>query len=417
MNKTEKKPTCCAFVLARGGSSLKGKNIMPICGRPLIDYCLQSALSSNVFDNIVVSTDCPNIAEKVRSLSDKFEVFDRDASTATDTASSESGIVDFVSRYPKKFDIYCMIQATSPLVLPEHFKESLEKLLQEVKLEGQIIRYGSLLATTNRHTFLWKRNEKTGVITPVNYFPVDRPRRQDWKGLLCETGAFYWFRREEWEKVPCRLGGLMTDYEMPPHTLQELDHKYEVKVLEALLPGFAFKPPVYNDIKLMIFDFDGVLSDCKRYYSASGENMKRFDMKDGQGLSYVRDAGIKLAVITRSQPDKIILDRCKDLGIEIVRGGVYDKKSVLMEILQELDMDKTHVSYMGDDEPDLECLKMVGLSACPSDAHISVLNACRFVSKFKGGKGAVRELCDYVRKNCCVKKEEGVEKEDTLHSQ
>lgn len=160
-----------------------------------------------------------------------------------------------------------------------------------------------------------------------------------------------------------------------------------------------------SNIRLVVLDFDGVLTDGKKYYvDCEGQgfeklcfNAKRFDMKDGQGLAYLRQKGIRLAVITRSKMDQIIEKRCNDIGIEKIYAGVMDKKQEFMSLCTEFHISMLDTAYMGDDEADISCLELAGLAACPIDAEDSVKSVCTFVSKRKGGKGAVRDLCNYIR--------------------
>merc|ERR1719188_13938 len=120
---TDAKPRVVAVVPARGGSvSIPLKNIKELAGRPLVDWCVKAALDSGVFAEVYVSTDHDGIAEVAKASGAK--VHRRAAETATSTASTESAMVDFMKAHPD-FDVLCLIQATSPLTTPTHFREAL----------------------------------------------------------------------------------------------------------------------------------------------------------------------------------------------------------------------------------------------------------------------------------------------------
>mmetsp|Transcript_5456 Transcript_5456/g.12901 ORF Transcript_5456/g.12901 Transcript_5456/m.12901 type:complete len:230 (+) Transcript_5456:105-794(+) len=221
-----------AFVPARGGSvSIPLKNIKELAGRPLIDWCVRAALDSGVFTEVYVSTDSDKIAEVAEASGAK--VHRRAAETATNTASTESAMMDFMKAHPD-FDVMCLIQATSPLTTPDHFKEALA-LYNETGAN-------SLVTAVRAHRFLWEVNPETKEAKAKNYDPLTRPRRQDWNGELIENGAFYFTDKALLEKNECRLGGKMVLYEMPEHTLVELDSMVDWDIMQSLVTEHGYKP-------------------------------------------------------------------------------------------------------------------------------------------------------------------------------
>mmetsp|Transcript_69127 Transcript_69127/g.202418 ORF Transcript_69127/g.202418 Transcript_69127/m.202418 type:complete len:239 (-) Transcript_69127:107-823(-) len=221
-----------AVIPARGGSvSIPLKNIKELAGRPLIDWCIRAALDSGCFTEVYVSTDHDGIAEV--AVASGAKVHRRAAETATSTASTESAMVDFAKAHPD-FDILCLIQATSPLTTPTHFRESLE-LFQKASAD-------SLVTAVRAHRFLWKVDPATGEAEAKNYRPEKRPRRQDWDGELIENGAFYLTAKELFDRTSCRLGGKMVLYEMPEHTLTELDSMIDWEIMKGLAQEHGYKP-------------------------------------------------------------------------------------------------------------------------------------------------------------------------------
>ncbi|CAJ1348271.1 unnamed protein product, partial [Effrenium voratum] len=221
-----------ALVPARGGSvSIPLKNIKELAGRPLLTWTVKSALDSNCFDEVFVSTDHDGIAEVAEQAGAR--VHRRAAETATATASTESAMVDFARAHPD-FDVLCLIQATSPLTMPSHFCEALD-LLQRQKAD-------SLVTAVRAHRFLWRIDPDSGEAQAKNYHPVKRPRRQDWDGELIENGAFYLTRKALFDKEQCRLGGRVALYEMPEHTLVELDSPVDWQIMEGLCQEHGYQP-------------------------------------------------------------------------------------------------------------------------------------------------------------------------------
>ncbi len=150
-----------------------------------------------------------------------------------------------------------------------------------------------------------------------------------------------------------------------------------------------------SNIKLLVFDVDGVMTDGSITYDENGVEYKTFNAKDGHGLAKMLKYGFLTAVIT-GRKNGTVERRAQDLRFSEVYQGVKNKLPILEAIMQKYELDFSQVSYMGDDEPDIPVLEKVAIAACPSDAVDRVKNICNFVSSKEGGKGAVRELCDFI---------------------
>ena len=147
------------------------------------------------------------------------------------------------------------------------------------------------------------------------------------------------------------------------------------------------------EIKLLILDVDGTLTDGGIYLSSKGEIIKRFDVKDGYGLVALLKAGIEPIIITGRESD-ITKRRAKELGINEVYQNVHDKSEQIELILNQKHLTWDNVAYVGDDINDLVCIENAGFSACPSDAVSLIKEKAKYVCKLPGGHGAVREVCD-----------------------
>lgn len=150
-------------------------------------------------------------------------------------------------------------------------------------------------------------------------------------------------------------------------------------------------------IKLLICDVDGVLSDGKITFSNSGDELKSFNTKDGQGIKLLQQADIHVAIITGRQSN-IVEQRAKELGIEFLFQGHSDKKAAYQNILDSLSLKPEEVAHVGDDLPDLPLMRMSGLGFSVNDAHFFVKQHADWVSTKNGGDGAVREIADFILK-------------------
>jgi len=148
-----------------------------------------------------------------------------------------------------------------------------------------------------------------------------------------------------------------------------------------------------KNIRLLVLDVDGVLSDGKLYFSNDGEEIKAFNSLDGHGIKMLQKTGIDVAIIT-GRTSNIVARRAENLGIKHLLQGREDKLSALDELLTTHPHDYTHIAHMGDDYPDLPLIRRVGLGLTTVNAHPIVKQHSHWCSQQKGGEGAVREACD-----------------------
>jgi 3-deoxy-D-manno-octulosonate 8-phosphate phosphatase (KDO 8-P phosphatase) len=150
-----------------------------------------------------------------------------------------------------------------------------------------------------------------------------------------------------------------------------------------------------TQIRLLAMDVDGVLTDGGLYYNDQGEETKRYNVKDGQGLKLVMAAGIEIAIVSAGASPSI-LHRARALGITQVFVGVEDKLAVLKDLCARLDLSLAQVAYIGDDVNDLPILQEVGCPLTVADAMPANRAIALCITAAGGGQGAVRELCDYL---------------------
>ncbi len=159
-----------------------------------------------------------------------------------------------------------------------------------------------------------------------------------------------------------------------------------------------------KNIKMLVFDVDGVMTDGSITYDENGIEYKTFNAKDGHGIVRANKSGFITAIIT-ARNNGTVANRAKNLNITELHQGHKYKLPVLEELLKKYNLKYENISYMGDDLPDICILEKVGLACCPNDAVDEVKEICNFISSKCGGKGAVRELCDFILDAQGIKKE------------
>ncbi|MBS6286762.1 MAG: acylneuraminate cytidylyltransferase, partial [Campylobacter concisus] len=341
-------------------------------------------------DRIFVATDCDKIKEIVNNFNfTKVEVYDRDPKNAEDTSSTESVMLEFI--YKNNFredDLFFLVQATSPLTQTEDFDEAL-KLFKKNKAD-------SLLTCVRTKRFFWD-----GDANPINYDFKNRPRRQDFYGLFMENGAFYINSIGNIKRYKNRLSGKVSIYEMKEFTAIEIDEEDDWTIAEKMMYKYILSKRIKPIIKLFLSDVDGTLTDAGMYYGENGNELKKFNTRDGKGFELLHRAGIKTGIIT-SENTKIVKNRAKKLKVDFLRQGIEHngKLEAVKRICQNENILLSEVAYVGDDINCKELLQSVGLAACPSDATQEIKDILNIIvlSK-KGGDGAVREFAEYVLGN------------------
>lgn len=155
----------------------------------------------------------------------------------------------------------------------------------------------------------------------------------------------------------------------------------------------------YKNIKLLVMDVDGTLTDGCIYCSGQGELLKAFNVKDGYAIAHVLPKLNIIPVIITGRESKIVEYRASELGISELHQGVADKLSKLNDIAAKYECNYDNIAYIGDDLNDISCIEKCGLTACPADSILEVIEKVDYVCKNNGGKGAVREFISVISLN------------------
>lgn len=377
-----------AFIPVRGGSkSIPLKNIKPFCGKPLVCWNIEALEACPEVDEVIVATDSDEIWNTVEQNNyKKVILYRRSAENACDTASTESVMLEYI-RYANLTDenIFMLVQATSPLTETIHFSEALQ-----IYAKGE---YDSIITCVRNFRFFWNEDG-----TSMNYDFMNRPRRQNFKGMLMENGAFYINTVKNILQNGNRLGGKIGIYEMPEYTATEIDEPDDWIILENLMRKHVLSHAEKKNIKLFLSDIDGTLTDGGMYYSENGDELKKFNTRDGMGLTMLREQGIKVGIIT-SEDRELNQRRANKLQLDFFYQGKSNggKLSVAQDICKKMGISMQEIAYIGDDVNCIELLSSVGMAACPADAdeRVKVIPGIHIMTK-KGGEGCVREFCNLV---------------------
>ena len=367
-----------AFIPVRGGSkSIPLKNIRPICGRPLVYWTVKAACLCRFIDKVYVATDSDRIRETVEAFLpenrafEKVEVIGRSAQSASDTASTESAMLEFAQKF--SFDNIVLVQATSPLLAASDLDRGFELFILDDT--------DSVLSVVRQKRFNWAFNADSTVY-PSNYDVFHRPRRQEFDGYLVENGAFYITSRERLLATGNRISGKIRALEMDEDTFFEIDEPSDWLIIEALMKkkGLGEKKP-HADIRMFLTDCDGCLTDGGMYYSEKGDELKKFNTRDGKGFGLSSSRGFVLAGFRHHALANELLHPLEDRG--------HGKPQLLLD---EADLfiitgvahpcDGLAVSRLsGDQAAQQVYLVLVG----NGDQKIRLLHACLLLHPVAGG--------------------------------
>lgn len=377
-----------AIIPARGGSKrVPRKNLLPLAGHPLVAYSIAHALGSRHVTETIVSTDDSEIASVAEAYG--AAVVTRPAELAVDTATSESALLHVLDARNAEGladpDLIVFLQPTSPVRRPD----DIDRAVDAFHAAGA----DSLFSAVPTKSLLWSL---AGEPQPINYDHRHRLREQEMPEQVIENGSIFVLKPEVLRAESNRMGGRIAVYEMDFWTSFQLDRPDDVVLLEWILsrPGFATPEPDWTPLQLVVFDFDGVMTDNTVLVDGDGGESVRCHRGDGWGIARLREAGVAMLVLS-TEEHPVVAARCGKLALEC-RQGVADKGAALRALAAERGIDLSSIAYVGNDVNDLVCMQAVGLPVAVADAEPSVRAAAKVVLSRPGGAGAVREFCDLV---------------------
>lgn len=383
-----------AIIPARGGSKgIPKKNILNFCGKPLISWTIEEVLGSKLINDVYVSSDADDILEISKNYGAK--VIKRPRTIARDNSTSEEALkhaIAFIRKKVKeKIDIVVFCQATSPLRTSEDIDNAIKYFIST--------QADSLFSAVILESLYTWRKQKRELIS-VSYDYKNRVRRQERPPLYLENGSIYIFKPEVLVKYNNRLGGKISMYIMDYWKSFDIDTIEDVEVCKYFMrKKILSKQPRINkkDIQLIVYDFDGVMTNNKVIVSEDGRESIIANRSDGLGVELLKKKDIK-QVILSTESNNVVHARAKKLNLPVIY-ACKDKKNALQKYCGKMKYNLSKVAYIGNDINDLEAMKMVGYPIAPADAHIEIKKISKIITKTIGGDGVIRELLDIFMKD------------------
>ena len=378
-----------AVIPARGGSKgVPRKNLLRVAGRSLVARAIASCADAPVVSRVVVTTDDPEIAEEAAGAG--AEVVERPAELAGDDASSEDALLHVLEELERREgyrpDVLVFVQCTAPLLTAGDVDGAV-RLLRDRGADA-------VFAAAPFHGFVWRDGD--GGAVGVNHDEAaPRDRRQDRAQELLEAGSVYAVRVESFRRTRSRFAGLTLPYLIPAWRCIEIDDVDDARAAEALLRRPVDRARLLPErTRAVVLDFDGVLTDNRVTVHEDGSESVVCDRGDGMGIELLREAGIRLLVLSKEK-NPVVRARCDKLGIPCLQ-GIDGKAEELRRWLEHEQIDPSETVYIGNDVNDVECLQTVACSVVVADAHPAAVAAAGIVLSARGGQGAVRELADLI---------------------
>lgn len=398
-------PRLAIVIPARYASTrLPGKPLLDILGKPMVQHVYERALEVPGVDTVVIATDDQRVVDAVRGFGGRCVMTSPDHPSGTDRLAEVMRTVDA--------DIYINLQGDEPLVRPADIA-----LLAEGMRADSAVQVGTLCHAIDAQE---ARNPNTvKVVLAANGDALYFSRaaipfaRDDAPASYLKHVGVYAYRRDV----------LAAYSQLPAAMLEQAEKLEQLRLLAAGLRIRAFQVapsgpgvdtpeclarvralmagevpaslPALADIRLVITDVDGVLTDGGIYYDATGECLKRFHVRDGLGMRLLEENGVRVAVLSgRDSPT--LRKRVADLGITLYQFGVKDKHAACRELMEQAGVEVNQTVCIGDDSIDLPAFAACGLSYAVADAPVYVQARASAVLVKEGGKGAFRELADAI---------------------
>jgi YrbI family 3-deoxy-D-manno-octulosonate 8-phosphate phosphatase len=396
-----------AVIPARGGSkSIPRKNIRTFAGHPLIAYSIAAGRKAEAVTRVIVSTDDEEIAGVAQEYGAEVP-FLRPANLAQDSTTDfpvfEHALTWLADHEGYQPDIVVQLRPTSPVRPPDCVDNAVRLLLDHP--EADSVR-GVVLAGQDPHK-MW-RISSTGLMLPLLTVdglaePYNTPRQAlpvtYWQtGHIDAIRAAIIFEKKSLSGdviLPLVLDDQYTvDIDTPTDWQRAewlVTHRAHQGGLAMVYPGRSPRPLPERPC-LVVFDFDGVMTDDRVWTDQNGRELVASSRSDGMGIALLRKAGIDALVIS-TETNPVVTARCEKLKLPVLQ-SVLDKGQALSTYLEQHQIEQEHVVYLGNDINDLPCLNIVGCFVAVADAHPGLRSQADRVLSKQGGHGAVRELCD-----------------------
>jgi YrbI family 3-deoxy-D-manno-octulosonate 8-phosphate phosphatase len=391
-----------AIIPARGGSkSIPRKNVRLFAGHPLIAYSIAAARQASSVTRVIVSTDDEEIAAVGRTYGAETP-FMRPAELAQDLTQDlpvfEHALSWLAEHEQYRADVVVQLRPTSPIRPRDCVDQAIALLL--ARPEADSVR-GVVPSGQNPYK-MWRLlpgGRMTPLLSGALREPYNMPR-QELPPTHWQTGHVDAIRARAIREQRSMSGQYVMGLEIDPRFAVDIDtdsdwdwaeRVFADSRLDAVRLGPAPRA-LPDDVRLVVLDFDGVMTDNRVWTDAEGRETVAADRSDGWGLARLRERGVDVVVLS-TETNPVVAARCRKLNLPYVQGST-DKAQSLRTLLDECRVDPAHVIYLGNDANDIPCFPMVACAFVVADAHPSALAAADRLLSRPGGHGAVRELCD-----------------------
>lgn len=397
-----------AIVPARAGSkSIPLKNIQSFHGYPLLAYSVAAGLQAEKVTRVIVSTDSKEIAGVAREYGAETP-FLRPTEFAQDDTEDlpvfQHALNWLAEEEGYRPDVVVQLRPTSPLRPPGLVDEAVTTLLDHPKADA--VR-GIVPAGQNPHK-MWRlqRDGPMEALLKVKGLvePYNAPR-QKLPAVYWQTGHVDAIRAQTILEKGSMSGEAIWPLVIDARYSVDIDTASDWQRAEALAASAEF-PLVWpgraprrlpDEVRLLVLDFDGVMTDDRVWVDAEGNEQVAAHRGDGIGIALLKKAGVGIFVLS-SETNPVVAARCRKLDLPL-KQGVDDKGAALEMLLKERGVRTEQAVYLGNDVNDLACFPLVGCAVAVADAHPEVLRAADLWLSRAGGRGAVRELCDLILRN------------------
>lgn len=381
----------CGFIPAKGSSNrVPSKNKQEVLGVPLYLWAARNLSQCLNPKNIYIDSDDDEILETAQEAG--FQALKRPAELATNATDGNA----LMRWHAENCDTPYLVQHLPPMLFLS--KETLESCVNI--FEGND--FDSCLVGYRSQHYYWK-NENT-----PEYNLKSVPNSVDLGSKIVEGMGLYCIAKDTFLQEQTRIGIKAKFVELPKIEQLDIDYPDDLELARTLAAGLPQSSGYLSglggirrklkksNIKLLVCDVDGVLTDGKMHWSAEGNNVKIFHNKDGLTLKRLAKRGIDSIFLSAGPAQDVLSHRAKHLGIQGAFASVADKHSWLSNYLKEQKLEWTEVCYVGDEEPDLKCVETAGLSFCPADASDKIKKIATQVLSKKGGDGCLVEIEEWI---------------------
>jgi N-acylneuraminate cytidylyltransferase len=402
-----------AIIPARGGSKgIPHKNIREFAGYPLISYSIAAGQQASLVTRVILSTDDSEIADVGRRFGAEIP-FLRPAEFAQDQTMDlpvfQHALSWLKTHEGYEPDLVVQLRPTSPIRPRSLVDEAVQLLLDHP--EADSVR-GIVPSGQNPHK-MWKVDSSSGQMSPLLQVegvaePYNAPR-QILPPVYWQTGHIDVIRPDIILNKNTMSGSVILPVMVDPRFTVDIDNLNDWMRAEYLVYNSGLDMvfprqhhrPLPENISLIVFDFDGVMTDNRVWVDEQGHEMVAANRSDSLGLRVLRAIGIPSMVLS-TETNPVVSARCRKMGIPVIQ-GVEEKAVVLKNYLLENQIDPQNVIFMGNDLNDISCFDWVGCAVVVADAQIQALQAADLIMKRRGGHGAVRELCDMIMQRMEIK--------------